>query len=213
MAETGRLLVVSTACLCRQTLTQCSADEQTIEKEAKIQDGKSKGKGKAQIPAQDDGTFSKPDLFKRPEPTRPTKAEALSRADGLAKGFILLGVASLGAEEGWTWVIEGTDEPTTCTFLLALSRYRSYRQSTTSNSCTSLQMRSLNLHLPTLSTITADGFAFLSRSLETPIRLPMRFLSQRTRRRNVGAGVRRSMRRNGGDCAGSRRGPGTSART
>ena len=46
--------------------------------------------------------------------SRPTKAEALVRADDLAKGFVLLQIASPGAEEGWTWVLEGKDEPTLC---------------------------------------------------------------------------------------------------
>lgn len=40
-----------------------------------------------------------------------TKADALARANGLADGFVLLGVGG-AAEEAWTWVIEGRNEPT-----------------------------------------------------------------------------------------------------
>ncbi|WWC70645.1 uncharacterized protein I206_104596 [Kwoniella pini CBS 10737] len=42
----------------------------------------------------------------------PNKEEALRRTDDLANGFVLLGITGKGAEEGWSWVLEGKDEPT-----------------------------------------------------------------------------------------------------
>lgn len=56
-----------------------------------------------------------PSLFQNSDHPKPTKQEASSRADGLANGFILLGIDGKGAEEGWSWVLEGKDEPTLCT--------------------------------------------------------------------------------------------------
>jgi len=61
--------------------------------------------------AQDPDT---PPLFRRKEHTVPTKKEALSRTNSLAAGFVLLNIASSGAEEAWVWVIEGKDESTLC---------------------------------------------------------------------------------------------------
>ncbi|ORY31409.1 putative translation repressor [Naematelia encephala] len=52
---------------------------------------------------------STPSLFRPIQHPRPTKKEAFSRAEGLAKGFVLLGVGG-SAEEAWSWVIEGLDE-------------------------------------------------------------------------------------------------------
>ncbi|WWC88759.1 uncharacterized protein L201_003672 [Kwoniella dendrophila CBS 6074] len=41
----------------------------------------------------------------------PSKEEALTRTNDLANGFVLLGITGKGAEEGWSWVLEGKDEP------------------------------------------------------------------------------------------------------
>lgn len=54
---------------------------------------------------------STPPLFKSPTASKVTKAEARDRANGLADGFVLLGVAG-AAEDAWNWVIDGRDEPT-----------------------------------------------------------------------------------------------------
>jgi superkiller protein 3 len=59
-------------------------------------------------------------LFDKPVQARPTKAEALSRADGLAEGFVLLGLSGQGVEEGWHWVLEGKDEPTVREFTYSI---------------------------------------------------------------------------------------------
>ncbi|WVR06249.1 hypothetical protein IAU60_003279 [Kwoniella sp. DSM 27419] len=53
-----------------------------------------------------------PSLFIDASFTTPTKEEALARANDLANGFVLLGLSGKGAEEGWSWVLEGKDEPT-----------------------------------------------------------------------------------------------------
>ena len=55
-----------------------------------------------------------PKLFRPKSYSKPTREEALKRTDGLANGFVLLDVASKGAEEAWSWVIDGKDEPTIC---------------------------------------------------------------------------------------------------
>ena len=74
-----------------------------------------KDKKKAKATSQDDfSALPLPPLFEVPTPIQPTKAEALARADGLANGFVLLGVAGNGAEEAWSWVLNGKDEPTLC---------------------------------------------------------------------------------------------------
>jgi superkiller protein 3 len=62
--------------------------------------------------AEDDSGFPPIPLFDAPTHTKPTKGEALTRADGLADGFILLGLNGAGVEEGWHWVLNGKDEPT-----------------------------------------------------------------------------------------------------
>jgi superkiller protein 3 len=46
--------------------------------------------------------------------TNPTKAEALAKTNSLAEGFVLLNVSSPGAEDGWSWIIEGKEESTIC---------------------------------------------------------------------------------------------------
>ncbi|KAK4687772.1 superkiller protein 3, partial [Tremellales sp. Uapishka_1] len=53
-----------------------------------------------------------PPLFRPTVHKRPTKADARARVDDLARGFVLLGINSPGSEEGWSWIIEGTDEST-----------------------------------------------------------------------------------------------------
>lgn len=69
----------------------------------------------ASLPPKPSATLSEdantPPLFKAPEVPKVTKAEARKRADGLAEGFVLLEVGG-AAEEAWSWVIEGRDEPT-----------------------------------------------------------------------------------------------------
>nr|XP_019045775.1 superkiller protein 3 [Kwoniella bestiolae CBS 10118]OCF24705.1 superkiller protein 3 [Kwoniella bestiolae CBS 10118] len=50
-------------------------------------------------------------LFKSYSYTTPNKDEALSKTNDLANGFVLLGITGKGAEEGWSWVLEGKDEP------------------------------------------------------------------------------------------------------
>ncbi|ODN74406.1 hypothetical protein L202_06809 [Cryptococcus amylolentus CBS 6039] len=55
--------------------------------------------------------LSEPALFQeKKDLVAPTKQEALDHADGLANGFVLLGVNSAGSEEGWSWALEGRDE-------------------------------------------------------------------------------------------------------
>jgi superkiller protein 3 len=56
----------------------------------------------------------RPALFNAPTHPAITREDARSHVDGLAKGFVLLGIGGDGAEEGWSWVIEGKDEPTLC---------------------------------------------------------------------------------------------------
>ncbi|WVQ65903.1 uncharacterized protein L199_004081 [Kwoniella botswanensis] len=51
-------------------------------------------------------------LFSAHSYPTPDKDEALSRTNNLANGFVLLGITGKGAEEGWSWVLEGKDEPT-----------------------------------------------------------------------------------------------------
>ncbi|WVQ72893.1 hypothetical protein IAR50_002454 [Cryptococcus sp. DSM 104548] len=56
--------------------------------------------------------LSEPVLFQeKKDLVAPSKQEALVNADGLANGFVLLGVNSPGSEEGWSWALEGKDEP------------------------------------------------------------------------------------------------------
>lgn len=62
--------------------------------------------------AEDKSGFPPAPLFDPPEHSTPTKNEALTRANGLADGFILLGLTGTGVEEGWHWVLNGKDEPT-----------------------------------------------------------------------------------------------------
>ncbi|WWD18361.1 hypothetical protein CI109_102811 [Kwoniella shandongensis] len=64
-----------------------------------------------------------PTLFQPAEYPKPSKQEALQRADGLANGFILLELSGKGAEEGWAWVLEGKDEPTIFYDLELLHKY------------------------------------------------------------------------------------------
>lgn len=52
-------------------------------------------------------------LFELPERAKPSNEEALSRADGLANGFVLLEVGG-AAEDAWRWVMDAKDEPTIC---------------------------------------------------------------------------------------------------
>jgi hypothetical protein len=54
-----------------------------------------------------------PALFKAQELPTLVKADALARANGLADGFVLLGVGG-AAEEAWIWTLENRDEPTIC---------------------------------------------------------------------------------------------------
>ncbi|KAK8858471.1 hypothetical protein IAR55_002698 [Kwoniella newhampshirensis] len=68
-------------------------------------------------------SFITPALFQSREYSKPSKEEALSRADGLANGFILLELSGKGAEEGWAWVLEGKDEPTLFYDLDLLHKY------------------------------------------------------------------------------------------
>ncbi|WVO14451.1 hypothetical protein L204_102085 [Cryptococcus depauperatus] len=56
--------------------------------------------------------LAEPSLFNSETTIIPTKKQALSYVNELADGFVLLGISSKGAEEGWTWVLEGKDEPT-----------------------------------------------------------------------------------------------------
>lgn len=69
----------------------------------------------ASLPPKPAATLSEdsntPPLFKTPELSKITKAEARKRTDGLADGFVLLEVGG-AAEDAWSWVIEGRDEPT-----------------------------------------------------------------------------------------------------
>jgi superkiller protein 3 len=50
-------------------------------------------------------------LFTPTPYTQPTKAQALSRADSLASGFILLKLSHPSAEGAYEWELEGTDAP------------------------------------------------------------------------------------------------------
>lgn len=109
-----------------------------------------------------------PALFTPQDHPKPTKQEALSRVDGLANGFVLLGIGGAGAEEGWSWVLEGKDEPTLCESChyhtvswIMLTRIV---QSMISSSSTSLRRLFLHLLSRTLSTITAGGSRFLFQS-------------------------------------------------
>ena len=85
---------------------------------SRTDEAKKKGKTKVETQPQDNLPFPLPTLFLSQEQTRPSKAEALKRADGLAKGFVLLEISVAGAEDGWTWVLEGKDEPTICALKL-----------------------------------------------------------------------------------------------
>ncbi|RXK41621.1 hypothetical protein M231_01120 [Tremella mesenterica] len=51
-----------------------------------------------------------PSLFVRHTPPTVSKGEAVQKASALAEGFVLLNVTTPGAEEAWSWVIEGTDQ-------------------------------------------------------------------------------------------------------
>jgi len=55
-----------------------------------------------------------PLLFRSKKITKPKREEALEKTETLAKGFVLLDVASTGAEDAWSWVLEGKDESTLC---------------------------------------------------------------------------------------------------
>lgn len=41
-----------------------------------------------------------------------TKAEVVQKVDELANGMVLLGISTHGAEQGWLWLLEGTDHRT-----------------------------------------------------------------------------------------------------
>jgi superkiller protein 3 len=81
-----------------------------------------KGKASAKIEEDKSGLTPTP-LFDQPTRPRPTKGEALKRADGLADGFILLDLTGAGVEDGWHWVIDGKDEPTIRESALGLSTH------------------------------------------------------------------------------------------
>lgn len=73
-----------------------------------------KGKDKVSVKKTEDQSGLPPaPLFDMPDPIPPSKQEALSRANGLADGFVLLGLQGSGVEEGWHWVLNGKNEPTT----------------------------------------------------------------------------------------------------
>ncbi|WWC62437.1 uncharacterized protein I303_105033 [Kwoniella dejecticola CBS 10117] len=75
-----------------------------------------KPKGKSDKPAQPPKTgatdLPAASLFAPHTYSTPNKEEALKRTNDLANGFVLLGITGKGAEEGWSWVLEGKDEPT-----------------------------------------------------------------------------------------------------
>jgi superkiller protein 3 len=75
--------------------------------------GAKKGKSRADQ-ADDPNALTTPTLFAPPAHAKVTRQEALSRTDGLARGFVLLNIGSPEAEEGWSWVLEGKDEPSLC---------------------------------------------------------------------------------------------------
>lgn len=113
-------------------------------------------KAKSAKKAEDDSGFPPIPLFDPSTHTKPTKREALTRADGLADGFILLGLNGSGVEEGWHWVLNGKDEPT-IRERIPSHVDRSLQQITTWISCTNSQKPSLKALSPISSTITADG--------------------------------------------------------
>jgi len=84
---------------------------------------KVKTKSKVSSAQSEESKLPTPALFQASLLPKPNKLDALSRADGLARGFILLGIGSSGAEEGWSWVLEGQDEPTPCEPLPTASPY------------------------------------------------------------------------------------------
>lgn len=57
-----------------------------------------------------------PPLFRPKSFDKASREEALSRTNELAKGFVLLGVATGDAEEAWSWILEGSDESTICEY-------------------------------------------------------------------------------------------------
>lgn len=59
-------------------------------------------------------------LFASKTYNAPSKEEAKRRVDDLAQGFVVLGVGTPGAEEAWSWVLEGKDEPSLCMFRIRL---------------------------------------------------------------------------------------------
>jgi len=129
-------------------------------------------------PDQDPDT---PPLFRKKEVTVPTKKEALSRTESLARGFVLLDIASIGAEEAWSWVVEGKDEPSLCEYI---DGRNTDSQSTISSSCTSMPEPSLKSRSRTLSTTTADGSTCRCLSQRTS-RKPKRIKRRSPSRRRV----------------------------
>ena len=63
------------------------------------------------VPNVDGSSLPEAPLFRRPQTSLPPQNEILGKVDALANGFVLLEVADSGAEEAWTWVIEGKDQP------------------------------------------------------------------------------------------------------
>ena len=61
--------------------------------------------------APDDSSLPEAPLFRRSQTNLPPQNDILAKVDALADGFVLLEVADPGAEEAWTWVIEGKDQP------------------------------------------------------------------------------------------------------
>ncbi|WRT67666.1 uncharacterized protein IL334_004638 [Kwoniella shivajii] len=67
---------------------------------------------KPPTPKSESTDLTTPALF-QPKAYPPfNKEDALARANNLANGFVLLEITGKGAEEGWSWVLEGKDEPT-----------------------------------------------------------------------------------------------------
>lgn len=67
-------------------------------------------KPKSKQEAAHDGALAPASFFSPPVRSVPSKSEALSRANALAEGFILLELAE-PAEAAYSWVLEGTDAP------------------------------------------------------------------------------------------------------
>ena len=72
-------------------------------------DTKPAKKSKATADPTPDSAFPPAPLFTPTPYTAPTKAEALSRVDSLASGFILLKLSHASAEGAYEWTLEGTD--------------------------------------------------------------------------------------------------------